>query len=81
MEPGSTPAEAESELGAIVAIGPAADPPESKYDRLIARAKEVAAAKTLVVVNRRRGVTRNSRLDTLRYNDLRRRPASNQHAG
>ena len=33
----------------MVAIGAAAHPLESKYDRLIARAKEVSAAKTLVV--------------------------------
>ncbi len=49
MERADTPAEAESELGAPVAIAPAAHPAESKYDRLIARAKGVAAAKTLVV--------------------------------
>jgi phosphate acetyltransferase len=38
----------ESEIGTIAAIGPAADPPNSKYDRLIARAKEVPAATTVV---------------------------------
>jgi phosphate acetyltransferase len=39
----------ESEIGALSAIGPVADPPHGKYDRLIARAKQVAAATTLVV--------------------------------
>jgi phosphate acetyltransferase len=39
----------ESEIGALSAIGPVADPPHTKYDRLIARAKQVAAATTLVV--------------------------------
>jgi phosphate acetyltransferase len=39
----------ESEIGAIRAIGPAASPPVSKYERLIARAKDVPAAKTVVV--------------------------------
>jgi phosphate acetyltransferase len=39
----------ESEIGALSAIGPVADPPHAKYDRLIARAKQVAAATTLVV--------------------------------
>ena len=38
----------ESEIGAIRAVGPAAHPPGSKYDHLIARAKNVAAAKTVV---------------------------------
>ncbi len=49
MERADTAAQAQSELGALVAIGPAAHRAESKYDRLIARAKGVAAAKTLVV--------------------------------
>ena len=39
----------ESEIGAIQPIGPAASPPVSKYERLIARAKGVPAAKTVVV--------------------------------
>ncbi|MFY9695279.1 MAG: phosphate acetyltransferase [Xanthobacteraceae bacterium] len=43
------PVERESEIGAIRAIGPGAHPPDSKYDRLIIRAKNVAAAKTIVV--------------------------------
>ena len=43
------PVEKESEIGSIRAIGPGAHPPESKYERLIARAKNVAAAKTIVV--------------------------------
>src|SRR5262249_25396592 len=37
------------EIGTIHAIGPVADPPGSKYDRLIARAKSVPATKTIVV--------------------------------
>jgi phosphate acetyltransferase len=43
------PLERESEIGLIQAIGPGSHPPESKYERLIARAKGVAAAKTIVV--------------------------------
>ena len=43
------PPERESEIGLIQAIGPGSHPPESKYERLIARAKGVAAAKTIVV--------------------------------
>jgi phosphate acetyltransferase len=39
----------ESEIGALSPIGPVADPPHTKYDRLVARAKQVAAATTLVV--------------------------------
>jgi len=39
----------EIEIGAIPAIGPVASPPVSKYERLIARAKGVPAAKTVVV--------------------------------
>jgi len=35
--------------GTIAAIGPGASQPHSKYDRLIAKAKEVAAASTMVV--------------------------------
>jgi phosphate acetyltransferase len=46
---GSMPRERESEIGTLVAIGPAAHPPVAKYDRLIARAKEVAPAQTIVV--------------------------------
>jgi phosphate acetyltransferase len=37
------------DIGNIVALGPVAGPPQSKYERLIARAKEVPAATTLVV--------------------------------
>ncbi len=43
------PAERESEIGSIRAIGPAANPPGPKYERLIEKAKGVAAAKTIVV--------------------------------
>jgi phosphate acetyltransferase len=43
------PIERESEIGNIHAFGPVADPPGSKYDRLIARAKGVTAAHTVVV--------------------------------
>jgi phosphate acetyltransferase len=43
------PRERESEIGTIRAISPGAHPPESKYDRLINRAKAVTAAKTIVV--------------------------------
>jgi len=39
----------DSEIGNIAAIGPAGDPPHSKYERLIARAKQVPAATTIVV--------------------------------
>jgi phosphate acetyltransferase len=39
----------ESEIGTLAALGPVAGPPDSKYDRLIARAKEVSAAATVVV--------------------------------
>jgi phosphate acetyltransferase len=35
-------------IGAVAAIGPVASPPSSKYERLIAKAKEVPAATTLV---------------------------------
>jgi phosphate acetyltransferase len=42
------PATLESEIGTIRALGPLAQPPGSKYDRLIARAKNVPAAKTIV---------------------------------
>jgi phosphate acetyltransferase len=41
--------ERESEIGTLRAISPEAHPPESKYDRLINRAKTVTAAKTIVV--------------------------------
>src|SRR5262245_15714707 len=41
--------ERESEIGTLKAIGPADHPPESKYERLIARAKTVAPAQTIVV--------------------------------
>src|ERR1700744_841759 len=43
------PFERENEIGSIRAIGPGAQPPESKYEHLIARAKGVAAGKTVVV--------------------------------
>jgi phosphate acetyltransferase len=39
----------DSEIGNIAAIGPVGDPPASKYERLIARAKQVLAATTVVV--------------------------------
>ena len=39
----------DSEIGNIAAIGPAGDPPASKYERLIARAEQVPAATTVVV--------------------------------
>ena len=38
----------DSEIGTIAAIGPFGAPPSSKYDRLIARAREVPAAPTVV---------------------------------
>jgi len=43
------PRERESEIGTLKAVAPTAHPPESKYERLIARAKQVAAAQTIVV--------------------------------
>lgn len=43
------PRERESEIGTLTAIAPAAPPPESKYERLIAKAKQVAPAQTIVV--------------------------------
>src|SRR5690349_4543771 len=43
------PRQRESEIGTLKAIAPAAHPPESKYERLVARAKQVAAAQTIVV--------------------------------
>jgi phosphate acetyltransferase len=43
------PRQRESEIGTLTAIAPAAHPPESKYERLIAKAKQVAAAQTVVV--------------------------------
>jgi phosphate acetyltransferase len=39
----------ESEIGTISALGPVGGPPQSKYERLIGRAKEVPAATTVVV--------------------------------
>jgi phosphate acetyltransferase len=39
----------DSEIGNIAAIAPAGDPPGSKYERLIAGAKQVSAATTVVV--------------------------------
>jgi len=38
----------DSEIGTLAAVGPAGAPAVSKYDRLIARAKEVPAAATIV---------------------------------
>jgi len=43
------PTEKNSEIGTLAAIGPVAGPPPSKYDRLIARAKQVEPATTIVV--------------------------------
>src|SRR5438132_12960496 len=39
----------DSEIANIAAIGPLGDPPASKYERLIARAKQVPAPTTVVV--------------------------------
>ncbi len=39
----------DSDIGKIAAVGPLAQPPYGKYDRLIARAKQGAAATTVVV--------------------------------
>src|SRR5258707_12865946 len=39
----------DSEIANIAAIGPLGDPPASKYERLIARAKQVPPATTVVV--------------------------------
>jgi phosphate acetyltransferase len=39
----------DSEIGTIAAIGPLGDPPRSKYERLIERAKQVPPATTVVV--------------------------------
>src|SRR5881275_3109787 len=39
----------DSEIGNIAAVGPVGDPPASKYERLIARAKQVPPATTIVV--------------------------------
>ena len=41
--------EKDSEIGTLAAIGPLGNPPDSKYERLIARAKQVPAATTIVV--------------------------------
>ena len=41
--------EKDSEIGTLAAIGPLGHPPGSKYERLIARAKQVPAATTIVV--------------------------------
>jgi phosphate acetyltransferase len=38
----------DSEIGSIAAIGPVGDPPASKYERLVVRAKQVPAAVTVV---------------------------------
>src|SRR6201998_2266719 len=45
----SMPRERESEIGTLEAIAPAAHPPESKYERLIARAKQVPPAQRIAV--------------------------------
>jgi phosphate acetyltransferase len=39
----------DSEIGNVAALGPVGDPPASKYERLIARAKQVPAPRTVVV--------------------------------
>jgi len=39
----------DSEIGALAAIGPLGDPPLSKYERLVARAKQAGKATTVVV--------------------------------
>jgi phosphate acetyltransferase len=39
----------DTEIGNIAALGPLGDPPASKYERLIARAKQVSPATTIVV--------------------------------
>ena len=39
----------DGDVGTIAAIGPLGDPPASKYERLVARAKQVPAATTIVV--------------------------------
>jgi phosphate acetyltransferase len=39
----------DSDIGNIAALSPVGDPPRSKYERLIARAKQVPAATTIVV--------------------------------
>jgi phosphate acetyltransferase len=41
-------ADKDSEIGSIAAIGPVGGPPPSKYERLVARAKQASAAKTVV---------------------------------
>jgi phosphate acetyltransferase len=41
-------ADKDSEIGSIAAIGPVGGPAPSKYERLIARAKQASAAKTVV---------------------------------
>jgi len=42
------PSKRTGEVGEIAAIGPVGDPPASKYERLIARAKEVPPATTVI---------------------------------
>jgi phosphate acetyltransferase len=42
------PLERDIEIGALRAVGPVGHPPESKYERLIARAKAVPSAKTVI---------------------------------
>ena len=46
---GDDPPSDDGDIGNIAAIGPVGDPPRSKYERLIARAKQVPAATTIVV--------------------------------
>jgi phosphate acetyltransferase len=42
------PLERDIEIGALRAVGPVGHPPESKYERLVAKAKAVPAAKTVI---------------------------------
>jgi hypothetical protein len=48
----------DSEIGNIAAIAPAGNPPASKYERLIADAKQVPAATTVVVYPREEAALR-----------------------
>src|SRR5579863_7172883 len=43
------PTENRNDIGTLAAIGPVSSPPPSKYERLIARAKQVEPAATIVV--------------------------------
>jgi phosphate acetyltransferase len=42
------PTDKDSDIGSIAAIGPVGGPPASKYERLIARAKQAVPAKTVI---------------------------------